>query len=282
MGAALALLASLSWGTSDFIGGTLSRRLHPVAVMRLAQAMALVGLAVVAVATRSLGASGYLMWGVLAGVAGVVGLGCFYSALAQGTMGVVAPIAATGVVVPVAVGLAQGESPALLQFVGIALTVVGVVLASGPERDAHGAKQDRNLRPMLLAGVASVGFGATLVLVAEGSKGSVIMTLLTMRVVNVILTSAFLLTAGRRLARPVGSDLPAIAATGAADAGANGLYALATQSSLVSVSAVLASLYPAVTALLAWRFHREHMRPVQIAGVATTLAGVALIALGGA
>ena len=118
MGAFLALLSSVSWGTGDFLGGTLSRRVHPLVVMRDAQGIAFFGLVVVAFFTRELDASGYLWWGVAGGLVGVVSLGCFYAALAGGTMGVVAPVAATGAIVPIGVGIAEGESPSALQLVG--------------------------------------------------------------------------------------------------------------------------------------------------------------------
>jgi len=279
MGAALALMASVFWGSGDFLGGTLSRRLHPVAVMGAAQAIALVGLLLVAAATGELDAGGYVVWGVLGGLIGVVALGCFYAALAGGTMGVVAPVAATGAVVPVAIGLFRGESPRVGQLIGIAITIIGVILASGPERG--GATTGRTTRrPLLLAAVASVGFGTTLVVVAEGSEHSVVMTLATMRTVNATVSAVLLLVVVRNVARPTQRDLPALALVGTTDAAANGFYGLATGTALVSVSAVLASLYPAVTALLAWRFHHERLRREQVAGVAATLVGVALIAAG--
>ncbi|MBV9952187.1 MAG: EamA family transporter, partial [Acidimicrobiia bacterium] len=150
LGAFLALLSSVSWGSGDFLGGSLSRRAHPLVVMRDAQALAFVGLIVVAACTGELDASGYLPWGAAAGAVGAVALGCFYTALSQGTMGVVAPIAATGVVVPVAVGIARGESPSVLQVIGIAVTIVGVVLAAGPERAPEGHTITRERRPLLL------------------------------------------------------------------------------------------------------------------------------------
>ena len=281
MGAVLALLASLSWGTGDFLGGTLSRRVHPLAVLRASQGLAVVGIADMAVATGELGASGYLVWGVLGGLVGLLALACFYTALAEGTMGVVAPVAATGVVVPVAISALGEGAPALTQLLGIVVAIVGVVLASGPERSADPAHQGgSNRRPLVLAAVAAVGFGAVLTFVAEGSEHSVIMTLLTMRVVNVVVASVLLATVARGVQGPARGDVPTLLVTGSTDAGANGLFALATQTSLVSVSSVLASLYPAVTALLAWRFHHESLRRVQVVGVVATLAGVALIAAG--
>jgi len=273
-------VASGLWGTADFLGGTLSRRVHPVAVMQATQALALVALVAIAVLAGELGASGYLVWGVAGGLAGVVALGCFYAALASGTMGVVAPVAATGAVVPVVVGLAGGEAPTILQLAGIPVAVVGVILASGPEWGSDRAERRRNVRPLLLSAVAAVGFGATLVVVARGAEHSVVMTLATMRAVNAVVCTALLAVVLRRAARPTGRDLPTLALIAATDAGANGCYALATHTALVSVSAVLASLYPAVTAILAWRFQGERLRPIQVVGVVATLGGVALMAGG--
>jgi drug/metabolite transporter (DMT)-like permease len=192
----------------------------------------------------------------------------FYRALSIGTMGVVAPVAALGVAVPVVVGLARGESPSVLQLLGIVIAVVGVVLASGPELSGRGAGGGLAL---LLAGGAAVGFGLVLLLVAkasEGDSGSVVMTLLTMRVTSVsVMLLLIAAMAGRRGWRPQvrRGDLPVLALIGAADAAANGTYAIASRSSLVSVASVLASLYPVVTALLAFQLLGERRRRRRVA-----------------
>ena len=224
-----------------------------------------------------------------------MGLGAFYAALAAGTMGVVAPIASTGVTIPVIVGLVRGDSPSPAQLAGIAVAVIGVVLASGPERsrdvaldvaeaateaDAAAVPATASRRPLLLAAVAAVGFGSGLALVAEGSQTSVAMTLFVMRLTTAIACTLLLATVLRRAPRTRRTDLPTLVVVATTDAGANGLYAVATTIGQVSVSAVLASLYPAVTAVLAWKVHHEHLRPIQVAGVAATLVGVALIAGG--
>jgi drug/metabolite transporter (DMT)-like permease len=279
VGALLALLSSLSWGTGDFLGGSLSRRAHPLVVMRDAQGLAFFGLVVVAAFAGELDATGYFPWGLAGGLIGVVALGCFYAALANGTMGVVAPVAATGAVVPVGVSVVRGESPTAVQVAGIVLAVAGVVLASGPERASSTGKSQRG--PLLMAGVAALGFGTALVLVAEGGEHSVVMTLVVMRAVNALVATLVLTLFVRAAIHTTRADLPTLAVIGATDAGANGMYALAAQMSLVSVTSVLASLYPAVTALLAWRFHQERLRRIQVAGVVTILAGVGLIAAGG-
>jgi drug/metabolite transporter (DMT)-like permease len=271
----LSLLASLTWGTADFLGGTATRRLPVGAVVAVSQAFALVGVLVVALATGAYHAdTGYVGWALVAAICGVVGLSAFYSALATGTMGVVAPIAAIGVVVPVAVGLAQGDRPSGLQAVGVVVAVVGVVLASGPELRSGGGR-----RPLLLAALAAVGFGAVIVCVARGARYDTTMTLLVMRMASVVLlvgvglTGRVRMNAGRR-------DLPLLAAVGAGDVGANAMFAVASTEGLLSVVAVLSSLYPAVTVLLARLVHGERMKRIQDLGVVAAIAGVALIAGG--
>lgn len=282
MAAVLALLSSLLWGSADFLGGTLTRRLPSPVVVGLSQLSGLVAVTLVAVVAGELGTdTGYLPWAVLAGLGGMVGLLAFYAALAMGTMGVVSPIAALGVVIPVLVGLGRGERPSLVTGVGIVLAVAGVVLASGPELSGRAGA-----RPVLLAGVAAVGFGLALLFLAEGSRTSTLMTLVGMRVTSVsvlALALVVVLARGRAgtgmvaRARPL---LPLVVLTGVGDAAANLTFGLASTRGLVSVVAVLGSLYPVVTVLLARVVHHERMATVQAAGVTGALTGVALIAAG--
>lgn len=283
MPAALALLASLLWGTADFLGGTVTRRLPVAAVVGVSQLVALLGLVPVALAAGALDEPrSYVLPGLAAGVCGLVALAAFYRALAIGTMGVVAPVAALGVVVPVAAGLVGGEAPSGLQLAGIAVAVVGVVLASGPELSGRSGAL-----PLLLAGVAALGFGAVFVLIAEGTSsgtfGSVVMTLLTMRLVSVVLLTLLLVVTLRSRGAEIGvrrGNLPVLVAIGAFDVGANASFAIAAQSDLISVAAVLASLYPVVTVLLARQIHAERLVGVQLVGVGLALAGVVLLAGG--
>lgn len=287
MAVLLALLASLLWGTSDFLGGTAARRLPVASVLGVSQLVALLGLVPLAAAVGAFGEPrSYVLPGLLAGLAGMAALAAFYQALAVGTMGVVAPIAALGVIVPIALGLLEGERPSALQLVGMVVAVVGVVLASGPELSGRGKG---GALPLLLAGVAALGFGAVLVLVAEGSGGeegtlgAVVMVLLTMRLASVLVLTALLLAFLRRRGPEIGvrrGDLPILVTIGVFDVGANGAFAIASQSDLVSVSAVLASLYPVVTVLLARRFHAERLAGGQLVGVALALIGVLALAAG--
>lgn len=280
MAAALALLSSLLWGGADFLGGTVSRRRPAALVVGASQLVGLIAIGVVAVAAGALGDDrGYLPWAVVSGLAGLVGLVCFYAALASGTMGVVSPIAALGVVVPVLVGLARGERPATLQMVGIAMAVLGVVLASGPELSGRAGA-----RPLVLALVAALGFGLALLFIAEGSRSSTLMTLVTMRLTSVTVMAVVLAVAVRRVDRSGmrldRRDVALVALVGVGDVAANLAFGLASTRGLVSVVAVLGSLYPVVTVLLARILHGERLAPAQTLGVAGALGGVALIAAG--
>lgn len=270
----LALLSSLLWGAADFFGGTAARRLPAAVVVGVSQAVALVVLLPLLV---GVGAWPSHPWaGVAAGLVGLVGLAAFYAALAAGTMGVVAPIAATGALVPVVVGLVRGDSPSAAQVVGIVLALGGVVLASGPELSG-GAPA----RPLALAVLSAGCFGTVAVLLAEGSKGpggGVIGTLVLMRCVSVGAMGA--LAVARRSRVALGASLALLVAIGVTDVGANAAFAFATRGGLLSVVAVLGSLYPVVTVLLARQVHHERLSPIQVAGAAGTLVGVAFLSAG--
>lgn len=280
-GPALALLSSALWGGADFFGGLLSRRLPSIVVVAWSQAAGLVvGLVVAGAAGAWADPPGWLPWAVLAGVSGALGLVAFYAALASGTMGVVSPIAALGAVVPVLAGVLEGEQPTGPQAVGIAVALVGAVLASGPElraRDQDRAASRTRARSVLLAVVAALAFGVALLAIGRGAEHSTVMTLVGMRCTSV---SAFVVVA--LVLRSVGGvrsrDLPALGAIGACDLAANLAFGFATTLGLLSITAVLGSLYPVATVLLARFVLHQRLLPVQWAGVSAALAGVALIA----
>jgi drug/metabolite transporter (DMT)-like permease len=273
--AVLALFSSLTWGSADFIAGVASRTRSVWAVVAGSQLIGLVAVLIAATAAGEWGADiGWLPWGLFGGLAGTIGLICFYTALATGTMGVVSPIASMGVVVPVVVGFASGDSPSEVQLAGIALALVGVVAASGPELSG-----DTGRRPVLMAAVAGVMFGLVFIGIDRGSAASPVMTLVGMRLASScgLLAAAAILrtTAGLRAA-----DLPILAVVGLGDLGANFMFAVATTRGLVSLVSVLGALYPVVTVLLARLVLAERMRPIQTMGVAIALTGVALISAG--
>ena len=156
----LALLSSLLWGSGDFCGGTASRRLPSHVVVFGSQ---VVGLLLAAIGVLTTGAyhdpTGYLPWAVGAGISGVAGLLFFYRALAIGTMGVVSPIAALSVLVPVIIAIRTGQSPSVIVGVGIVFAILGIVMLSGPERGTR-----TGLAPAWMAGGAAICFGFAVVL----------------------------------------------------------------------------------------------------------------------
>jgi drug/metabolite transporter (DMT)-like permease len=271
----LAAASAVLWGAADFGGGLASRRRPAVVVVGWSQCCAFVLLVLVAVATgvRPDGV-GWLSWGLAAGVVGAAGLVTFYRALAIGTMGVISPIAALGALVPLAVGVAAGERPGPHQVAGVALALIGAVAASGPE--LSGAASGRGVGLAVAAGVL---FGLTMVFIARGAGTSALLTATAMRLASVVLFGGAAL-----LRRSVGGvragAVPALAAIGLGDAGANVLFGIASTLGLTSVVAVLGSLYPVATVLLARAVLGERLRPVQAAGVAAALVGIVLISAG--
>jgi drug/metabolite transporter (DMT)-like permease len=269
----LALGSSAVWGTADFAAGVASKRRPPIAVVGWTQGLAFVGVSIVVLTQLgNVPWSGWPLWSVLAGTCGLLGLSCFYTALSSGTMGVVAPIAALGTIIPVLLGVATGESPHPLAWIGIVVAIVGVFLASGPE--LTGAV---SARPVLLAACAAVGFGFALFCLDRGARSSTLMTLWGMRATSI---TVFTLLALRL--RTVGGvtprEVPTLAIIGCADLLANAMFAMASSRGSVSITAVLGSLYPLATILLARVLLRERLRPIQLAGVACAMVGVGCIA----
>ncbi|MFE3251049.1 EamA family transporter [Streptomyces sp. NPDC059209] len=288
MTALFALATALLWGLADFGGGLLTRRTPALTVVVVSQSIAVAVLGVVVVATGAWTATGPQLWyAVAAGVVGPVAMLAFYKALALGPMGVVSPLGSIGVAVPVGVGIVVGERPGLLQLAGIAVAVAGIVLAGGPE--LRGAAVQR--RAIALTLVAAVGFGAVMALIAEASASitGLFLALFVQRVTNVAVGGAALYVSVRRGARALPEDggfqviraaLPALAFVGLADVAANGTYSIAAQNGPVTVAAVLASLYPVITAVAARGVLKEKLRAVQAAGAGLALIGTVLLAAG--
>ncbi|WP_405696488.1 EamA family transporter [Streptomyces sp. NBC_01185] len=288
MTALFALATSLLWGLADFGGGLLTRRTPALTVVVVSQAIAAVVLGVVVIATGGWSEAGSLLWfAVAAGVVGPVAMLSFYKALALGPMGVVSPLGSVGVAVPVGVGLLVGERPGLLQFAGVAVAVVGIVLAGGPQ--LRGAPVQRQAIALTL--LAAFGFGAVMTLIAEASTTvtGLFLALFVQRVTNLAVGGTALFVSVRRGGRAlpevgglgtVRAALPALAFVGLADVAANGTYSIAAQQGPVTVAAVLASLYPVVTALAARGVLGERLRGLQAAGAGLALIGTVLLATG--
>ena len=278
MSVLLALAASLAWGFADFGAGVGARRLPVFVVAAIAQAAGLLLAAAVVAATDVGTPSGaQFAWAALAGIVGVVGLAAFYRALAVGTMGIVGPITATASIVPLAFGLARGERPSSLQGVGVGLAVVGVIAASlehTPERAGR-----RFGIGVGLALLAAASFGWSLVGLSRAAPGGTAWAVLTMRLVAVPLVLVAALALKPRIPQSSRGWL-LLVGVGIADTGATLLYAAASTRGLLSIVAVLSSLYPIVIVVLARVLLSERIARPQLAGVAVALAGVALVSAG--
>ena len=281
LAALLALASSMSWGLSDFIGGLQSRR-HPVlAVMLLSQGLALCLLMIAALAGAPTDHdTEATLYAAISGSIGICALAAFYRALSIGTMSVVAPISATGTVIPVIVGLASGERPSAIQVTGIALAAFGVVLA-GREAPAAGEEERRGGRAaIVLALIAAIGFGSFFAAVDHAEEtADATWVLLSARTPAVALLIVAALITRPVLPRGRGVIAP-IAAIGVFDLLANLLFIIAAGEGLLSVVGTLGSLYPAVTVILARYVLHERLSRVQNVGVVTTLAGVVALAAG--
>lgn len=274
MNALLALAASALWGTSDFGGGLISRRLDPSAAVLVSQALALAGLLVL-LPFMHVPAGWYLLVGAAAGMIATLSLAAFYRAMATAPISLVAPITAAGTGIPVLVGVARGERLGLVQVLGIVVTLAGVILASGPEFRSGAVVRKQAIGYAI---GAAVGFGVAYTLLALAAGSSVYGTLLLQRIGGLIVLAPIVLRSGvLRQIRFTVRRLAALLAIGGCDIVANGSYALAASRGDLAVAAVLASLYPVVTALLARALLAERLRPVQSAGVIAALGGVLLL-----
>jgi drug/metabolite transporter (DMT)-like permease len=270
---ALGLASGLSWGVADFLGGIASRRASAIAVVAVSQAAGLaLALIALGIVRPEAPPASHVALGLAAGASGAVGLAAFYRGLAIGTMGLVAPVSALGALVPLVVDLAAGRSPGPLALTGMAVALAGAALAaSAPGRATR--------RGLGLAVVAALGFGGFFVLLAEAADQSVLWALTSARTASVPLAvvAALAVGAGLRIGREI---LPVVVLAGILDASANMMFAEGSQRGLVSVVAVLGSLYPVATIALASVVLKERLGPLQAAGAAIALVGVVMIAAG--
>lgn len=277
---AYGLASAAVWGAGDFSGGLATKRGNVVSVVLLAQGVGLVCFLTLALLLEGgLPPLQDLLFGALAGIAGVVGILALYSGLALGRMGVVAPVTAVlSASIPVVVGIVTEGVPPGLVLLGFGLAVTAVWLLSGG--DATGGIRRDELGLALLAGL---GFSLFFVFIDQIGSSVIFWSLTAARAASVPLLLIFIV--GRRqwhgsAAAPLPrSLLPIIALSGILDSGGNYFFALAAQSGRLDIAAVLASLYPASTVLLARLILKESLGTRQWLGVGVALVALVLIAL---
>lgn len=272
---ALALGASLTWGFADFFGPLKGRTFGPLRVLVYVQLGGLAAIALI-VAVRGKGpADAAALLAIPAAVSGTLGLFAYYRGMQVGAMSIVAPIAGISAVVPVAVGVASGDRPSAWQVAGIACALGGVFLASREP----GRVGSRFAAGVGLALLAALGFGGYFPPMHAAGNADFWWASLFFRLTStsVILAAVLVQRPPLRVPR---AQVPVLALIGTGDMLGNLLFGAASTSGLVSITSVLASLYPIVTVVLARLVLGERVARSQEAGIGLTLAGVALISVG--
>ena len=316
VGVPLAVLASVGYGLSDVLSGTVVRR-HATASLALwAQVTGLVILSGAATARRPEVSGPGLVWGVFAGVVGGVGVLAFYTALQRGKTSVVAPVAGAGVVLPVLAGVLSGEVLGWRSGLGVAAAVLGVlVVAAAPDAADATVRVPQPVpgraQPMLaydgcvpepragsgrssvlLAAVSAVAFGLFFVVLARATERAALprtghsaidVALVVALAVQVGALAVTLLAAARHTGsclRPERALLVPATVVGLLDVGADVLVTVAVDRGPLSVVGPLASLDPVVSVLVATVVLRERLRPLPAVGVVVSLGGIVLVAMG--
>ena len=283
MGVLFGLLAAATYGVADFAGGQVSRRANVFSVVLISQLAGTVPLGIVVpfFADQAPRAAA-LLWGAAAGIAGGTGVLFLYRGLAVGRMSVVAPITGVSAAsLPVLFGLAIGERPGFISLVGVIVALGSVVLVSSagpPETEAIGS--DATSKPTWRSSgvphafAAGTGFGLFFVFLDAAGDDAGVWPLVATRGSSLVLVTVIALSLRRRIKPPPGTTKLMVVA-GVLDVAANIFYLIATRFGLLSVVAVLTSMYPAVTVLMARLLLKERMIRTQLVGLG--LAGVAIV-----
>lgn len=273
----LGLIAAVLYGVGDFAGGLASRAYRSVTILVYSYPVGVLLMAAMTPLFPGTLTARVVVFGILGGLAGLMGVAIMYQLMVTAPMNVISPVTAVlATIVPVFVGVVVGERPATAAWIGIVLGLVAIVLVSRTtDEHPHGRVGTRTLALALLSGI---GFGLYFVFLARAGHQSGLWPLLVSRVASAI---AILPLAGamRSFAVVRGRVLGLVAIGGACDALANMFFLLASRSGLLSLASVLTSLYPAVTVLLAVGVLREHTSRVQRIGLAIAVLAVVLITI---
>lgn len=283
----LALGAAVSYGASDFVGGFLGKTVRVVVVVLLAQLVSVVVLIAVLPFWDGELSAGAIGWGAAAGLAGGGGASLLYRGLAIGRMSVVAPITALlAAGIPVVFGLAVGErpGPVALSGVGVGLLAVAIITRApnSPGPQAPGDHAAAQAPPVSTGGIgeavgAGFGFGLFFILLDRSPDDSGLWPLMGMRI-SMIVAFGLILAIGRISLRTPPGTTRGLLGLGFLNVLADLLYLLATRRGLLALVAVITSMYPAATVLMARLVLRERVAGRQLLGLAVAAASVVLIA----
>jgi drug/metabolite transporter (DMT)-like permease len=273
VGPGLSLAAAASWGAADFSGGLATKRVNPFGVVVVAHGTGLLFMLLLAfLAQEPVPSRISLLWGMAARLVGGIGLAALYKALAIGKMGVNAPLSAViTALLPLLFSFSTEGLPRPLQLVGFALAFISIwLIAAQPA--ASGGREGLGL-----AAMAGIGFSGFLLFSKLAGAHAVFWPLVFARLASLLLMLAIVLMSGQDW-KPAKGALPYMLVAGVLDSGANALYIAATQHGRLDVAAVLSSLYPASTVMLARVLLKERLSPPQGAGIVAALIAVPLIA----
>jgi len=268
------LSAALAWGAADFNGGIASKRSNPYGVVAVAHTISLgVLLILVLITGEAIPPWGNWLWGGLAGLCGGIGLMILYRALAQGRMSVAAPISGLlAAALPVAVGIFSEGNPGAWILLGFALALSAVWLVSG------GGKLDLRSADLGQPVIAGLVFGGFLIFISRASGTSLLWPLIAVRIVSVTSLLGYA-TATRQPWLPKRESYIPLILSSLLDTIGNAAYALSARTGRLDVAAVLSSLYPGATVLLAWVFLKEKISRIQAIGVMLALGAIILLTL---
>lgn len=282
--AGLSLSAAATWGAGDFTGGLATKGAAPAFVVAVAHGFSVLLLFAVAYFLHATG--GYSLYGFLSGVCCGIGLVALYAALSCGSMGLSAAISGVlAAVIPVIFSWFREGHTTPRRMVGFAVAAIAIwLVAYTPEQRTASEPRPRGLGLAVLAGIA---FGVMLILMHLASAEAILGPLIALHIastsVGLLAGGAYWLTRGGRSLPisgfPVGRFLGLALLAGALDTSGNLLYLVATRAGRLDVSAVLASLYPAATMLLAAWLLKERATRSQVTGMVMALVAVVLIAI---
>lgn len=269
------LASAFSWGAGDFSGGLSSKGTSPYSVVAISQFVSLLVLFLGALLVPEGTSTNFdVLIGGIAGVFGAAGLVALYSGLARGPMGLVAPISAVvAAVLPVLVSVVNEGLPENTVIVGFVIALSAVWLISRGEMDSR-----LKLNDLRLPIVAGLGFGIFFVLIDQVSSNAILLPLVSARSTSII----FILSVGflaKEIEMPKLHQFPLITFAGILDTSGNVFFALATRFGRLDISAILGSLYPAVTVLLAWIILKERLTFQQTWGIVLAIVALILIAI---
>ena len=276
----LSLACAVAYGLSDFVGGLLSRRISPWAVAVVGQGAATVLTLLLAVVVGGTPTGSDWLWSAVAGVGSGTGGAFLYRGLGAGLMSVVAPVSALfAALVPVAIGVATGDRPSGLTWVGVACALPAIWLVSRAEKPAESAHTGRWSAGLVDGLLAGLGFGVLFAALGQVPEEAGFGPLALTQAAG-LLSTILLATALSGQWRPRAAGAAQAAAVGVLSTAATVMFLLATQTGLLTVAAVLSSLYPATTVILAAVVLRERIGRSQGVGLVLAAVAVALVASG--